>query len=106
MRIEDKSQWSLDNIPVWNVYRRYSDFLDFYWKLKQSFPLIDLELPPKRWLGNNFDPVFIGKRLFRLQEFIDDIFSDEELTSSIEVRNFFSIDNPPNKQVAMEFDRV
>ncbi len=54
----------MEQIPNWYLYRRYKDFVKLSDGLAQDFPGILLpELPPKRWLGNNFDPSFIGKRI-------------------------------------------
>ncbi len=36
-----------------------------------------MDLPPRKWVGSNFDPVFLGRRMFRLQEFIDQVWKKE-----------------------------
>jgi len=65
----------------WAVYRRYNDFYNMHQKvcsarqvdecnakapyghqLMKVFPNEKLGLPPKRLLGNNFDPEFIEQR--------------------------------------------
>ena len=44
LRVEDKTMWSVDNIPVWNVFRRFSDFLELYHKVKAVFPEFKVSL--------------------------------------------------------------
>lgn len=63
LRVEDTSEWSVDKIPVWNIYRRYSDFLELFYAVRKAFPAVVLDMPPRRWMGNKFDPSFLGKRL-------------------------------------------
>ena len=45
----------------------------FILKLKTEFPGLRFALPPKRWFGDNFDPVFLEDRQIGLQTFIDNI---------------------------------
>jgi len=46
-----------------SVYRRYNDFLALNTKLLKMFPNEKLPpFPPKKFLGNNFDPKFIEYR--------------------------------------------
>ena len=70
LKIEQRSHWDRTEVPNWNIYRRYSDFLKLHEKLTSAFPGIHLHLPPKRWMWNNFDPVFIGHRIYGLQRLI------------------------------------
>jgi hypothetical protein len=41
--------------------------------LSRKFPDALFRLPPKRWLGNNFDPVFIGHRIDGFNKFLKEI---------------------------------
>ena len=49
---------------------RYNEFHSLQEKLKKNFPDIGLKLPPKRILGNNFDPEFIKNRREGLHDFV------------------------------------
>ena len=47
--------------------------LDLFYKIRSCRPEFRADLPPRRWLGNNFDPVFLGKRIARLQNFTNQV---------------------------------
>ncbi|KAK6170883.1 hypothetical protein SNE40_019173 [Patella caerulea] len=54
----------------WNVYRRYSKFLDVHTKLKKVYPLIGkIEFPPKKTLGSK-DPKVVTTRRKMLQTYL------------------------------------
>lgn len=79
----------------WFVFRRYTDFVRFFSKLKTDFPLVKLILPRKRWIGNNFDPDFLKDRIHGLQCFVNSILEHQELCTSPAVQDFFCLNEPP-----------
>ncbi|XP_075228995.1 sorting nexin 16 [Lycorma delicatula] len=90
LKIENKL-----NGDCWFVFRRYTDFARLHSKLKTDFPKYNLNLPRKRWFGDNFDERFIEERASGLQKFIDDIVCDQQLIMYPPVRDFFCLDEPP-----------
>lgn len=90
LKIENKV-----NGDCWFVFRRYTDFARLHSKLKTDFPNYNLNLPRKRWFGDNFDERFIEERASGLQRFINDIVSDHKLIMCPAVRDFFCLDEPP-----------
>eukprot|EP00732_Lithocolla_globosa_P004067 Lithocolla_globosa_v1_NODE_3533_length_1645_cov_48.722642.p1 type:complete len:492 gc:universal NODE_3533_length_1645_cov_48.722642:1605-130(-) len=77
----------------WAVYRRYSDFYELHQKLKVLFPNEKrLILPPKRLIGNNFDPNFIEARRSGLHDYIKIIMTVPHLRQSAPVKKFLSND--------------
>ncbi|ESO83973.1 hypothetical protein LOTGIDRAFT_108564 [Lottia gigantea] len=54
----------------WNVYRRYSKFLDVHTRLKKVYPLIEkFEFPPKKTIGSK-DPKVVTARRKMLQSYL------------------------------------
>ena len=54
-------------------YRRYNDFVKLDEQLRLDYPDLDFDLPPKKWLGDNFDPVFLGRRISGLSKYLQRI---------------------------------
>ena len=106
VRVQDLRPWSIDTIPVWHIYRRYSDFLTLFHRVKNAFPLLAHDFPPRKWLGNQFEPVFVARRINRLQAYVDTVLADEEVRAFPAVKEFFCFDNPPQNTASMSFDRV
>ncbi|KAB0796656.1 hypothetical protein PPYR_10717 [Photinus pyralis] len=80
----------------WYVFRRYTDFVRLCNKLKQSYPHIVHHLPRKRWLGNNFDPIFLDERVNSLQTLVNAILSEPDLVTSQQIQDFFCFNEPPS----------
>ncbi|XP_028410185.1 uncharacterized protein LOC114532792 isoform X2 [Dendronephthya gigantea] len=74
--------------------------------LMTSFPRIKLHLPPKRRLGDNFNPEFIARRAQGLQNFIRTILQHRNLRMSRETREFFCLDEPPGPFDSLEESRA
>lgn len=87
------------------IFRRYNEFHHLYDKLKKVFPDLHFKLPGKRLLGNNFDPEFIKMRREGLNEFIQKLLSLSRAFDNPDVREFLSLDNPKNAQLANEDDQ-
>ncbi|XP_059476279.1 sorting nexin-16 [Neocloeon triangulifer] len=90
----------------WFVFRRYTDFVRLYNKLKTDFPDVELPLPRKRWFGDNFNPSFIHERTLGLQQFVNSIFKKEQLQLSMALREFFCLDEPPTAADGMDESRA
>lgn len=71
-------------------------------QLKTDFPKYNLNLPRKKWFGDNFDERFIEERATGLQKFIDDIVNDQQLIMHPPVRDFFCLDEPPTNETGDE----
>ncbi|CAB3360536.1 Hypothetical predicted protein [Cloeon dipterum] len=99
----------IDNLATgecWFVFRRYTDFVRLYNRLKTDFPDVELPLPRKRWFGDNFNPRFIQERTMGLQEFIDCMFKKEQLQLSMALREFFCLDDPPTAADGIDESRA
>ena len=48
--MEDRRPWSVDNVPVWHVHRRYSDFLSLFGKIRTAFP--QFKVRKKCWFNS------------------------------------------------------
>lgn len=59
-------------------------------KLKPLFPGLQLSLPPKRWFGNNFDPMFLEDRLLGLQAFVKNIMGHRDISKRL-VLKFYTV---------------
>ncbi|CAH1101102.1 unnamed protein product [Psylliodes chrysocephalus] len=70
---------------TWKINKRYNDFYKLNNVLQSSG--IPLELPPKKYVGN-MDPHFIGERQQALQKYLDSIFMNPILVSSLPARSF------------------
>ncbi|GFG40512.1 hypothetical protein Cfor_07576 [Coptotermes formosanus] len=79
----------------WFVFRRYTDFVRLFSKLKTDFSSVKLTLPRKRWFGNNFDPNFLEDRIHGLQCFVNSILEHQELCTAPSVQDFFCLNEPP-----------
>lgn len=90
----------------WYVFRRYTDFVRLCNKLRHSHSQIVENLPQKRWLGNNFDPVFLEERLSRLQTLVNSILDDSDLLKTHLIQDFFCLNEPPAYGEANEESRV
>lgn len=99
--------WGVELIPNWYLYRRYNDFVKFNDELFNEFPNItDLNLPPKKWLGNNFDPVFIGKRIIGLTKYLRTALTQTEIQNCQATRKFLCLDKPPHRATSISSNRV
>jgi len=88
-----------------SVYRRYNDFLALNTKLSKLFPHEKLPpFPPKRLIGNNFDPKFIQFRREKLHDYIQGVLVHPKIRSSESVREFLTTDStdtgPTSRDVA------
>lgn len=101
LRVENKTTGD-----CWYVFRRYTDFVRLCNKLKNTHPQIIQYLPRKRWLGNNFDPLFLEERVSKLQTLINYILSDTELANLHELQDFFCLSDPPMYTESSEESRV
>ncbi|XP_071508324.1 uncharacterized protein [Diadema antillarum] len=88
------------------IFRRYTDFTRLNSKLKILFPGFRLSLPPKRWFGNNFDPIFLEDRTLGLQAFINNITGHKDVRTSGPVREFLCLNDPPGPHDSLEESRV
>ncbi|KAJ8975205.1 hypothetical protein NQ317_000203 [Molorchus minor] len=70
---------------TWKINRRYNDFCKLHNMLQVSG--IPLDLPPKKLFGN-MDPQFISERQQGLQKYLDNIFMNPILVSSLPARSF------------------
>lgn len=77
----------------WMVFRRYTDFVRLYSKLKDTYPQLSLPLPGKRLFKDNFEPAFLDERVRGLQLFINVVVRNISMDST--VRDFFCLDEPP-----------
>ncbi|KAH8019821.1 hypothetical protein HPB51_022555 [Rhipicephalus microplus] len=88
--MEERARFTVFKIRVehvetgryWFVFRRYTDFARLSKKLKPRFPGLQLCLPPKRWFGNNFDPMFLEDRVLGLQAFVKNIMGHRDISKS------------------------
>ncbi|XP_066289803.1 sorting nexin-16-like [Branchiostoma lanceolatum] len=90
----------------WIVLRRYKDFLLLNKKLQRMFPALHLNLPPKRFFRDNFDPAFIQQRQRGLNDFIRNLLGQREMAKSLPVRKFFRLDNPPEPHEDLEASQL
>ena len=108
MKVEREGHWGVELIPHWYIFRRYNDFVKLDDQLRKEFPLLalDLDLPPKKWLGDNFDPVFIGKRMVGLKKFLKNILNYHEVSESSAFKRFLCLDKPPHRASSLSSTRV
>ncbi|XP_023216750.1 uncharacterized protein LOC111619292 [Centruroides sculpturatus] len=112
--MEERTRFTVFKIRVehqpsgqtWFVFRRYTDFVRLNKKLKVLFKNLRLVLPPKRWFGNNFDPIFLEDRLLGLQAYITNILKHKEISQCKLVRDFFCLDDPPDPHDSIEESRA
>lgn len=86
------------------IYRRYNDFYELNTQLVKLFPNEKLSLPPKRLLGNNFDPEFIEARRKGLHEYIQKVLTNPQMRVSAPVKRFISSESnsDPDADVSEE----
>lgn len=101
LRIESKSSGD-----CWYVFRRYTDFVRLHSKLRSEFPDVKLQLPRKRWFGDNFDPAFLSDRIKGLQGFVNAVLNHQELCGAQAVKDFFCLDEPPTYTESIEESRA
>ncbi|KAJ8931215.1 hypothetical protein NQ314_015912 [Rhamnusium bicolor] len=63
-------------------------------------------LPKKRWLKNNFDPIFLEERGNGLQTLVNAILSTPDLVATQEIQDFFCLNEPPAFTEANEESRA
>lgn len=99
--MEERARFTIYKLKVeddkrdqsWLVFRRYTDFVRLYSRIKAEQPNVMLPLPGKRWFRDNFDSVFLEERVRGLQIFINAIL--KKLPNHPVVREFFCLDEPP-----------
>nr|XP_023014424.1 sorting nexin-16 [Leptinotarsa decemlineata] len=79
----------------WYVFRRYTDFVRLCNRLRDNYPDVTQHLPRKRWLKNNFDPIFLDERVNRLQTLVNAMLNEPDLICSQEIQDFFCLNEPP-----------
>jgi len=93
---------------TWFIHRRYSDFFNLRQTLikenQASAP--KLAFPSKRWVGSNFDPTFLGRRLAGLQVFLGNILDVKALKTNKALMEFLCLDKPPVGQTGIEDKRA
>ncbi|CAG9862259.1 unnamed protein product [Phyllotreta striolata] len=90
LKIENKSTGAF-----WFVFRRYTDFVRLCNRLRSHHSEIIQYLPGKRWLKNNFDPIFLEERVNGLQTLVNAILDVPELIATQEIQDFFCLNEPP-----------
>ncbi|CAM9699237.1 unnamed protein product [Lampetra fluviatilis] len=90
----------------WIVFRRYADFVRLHDKLRESFPELRMELPPKRWLRDNFHPGFLEVRQRGLQAYLYSVVLNSQAARSAAVREFLCLDEPPGPFDSLEESRA
>ncbi|KAK8735363.1 hypothetical protein OTU49_005634 [Cherax quadricarinatus] len=100
---EDSANTCLYRMPIvgYEVLEERSRFT-----LKTEFPGLRFALPPKRWFGDNFDPIFLEDRQLGLQVFIDNIIGHTRIREKKCVRDFFCLDDPPGTHDTLEESRA
>ncbi|XP_045783094.1 sorting nexin-16 isoform X1 [Maniola jurtina] len=99
--MEERARFTIYKLKVeddkrdqsWLVFRRYTDFVRLYNRVKNLQPNLLLPLPGKRWFRDNFEPAFLEERVRGLQIFVNAILS--KLPNHPVVREFFCLDEPP-----------
>ena len=97
-------------LPItWYIHRRYSDFHQLRKTLMKENQLISSKIPfpPKRWVGSNLEPSFLGRRLAGLQVFLASVLEIKDIKSNPALKTFLCLDNPPADAVnGLESSRV
>ncbi|XP_047543037.1 sorting nexin-16 [Vanessa atalanta] len=99
--MEERARFTIYKLKVeddkrdqsWLVFRRYTDFVRLYNRIKSEQPNLLLPLPGKRWFRDNFQPAFLEERVRGLQTFVNAIL--HMLPNHSVVREFFCLDDPP-----------
>ncbi|XP_067309265.1 sorting nexin-16-like [Pseudorasbora parva] len=100
--MEEKTKFTVYKILVrrapdesWHIFRRYTDFSRLHDKLKETFPVFNVVLPPKRWF-KNFNAEFLEERQLGLQDFLQHLVAQKDMINSEPVREFLCLDDPPD----------
>lgn len=99
--MEERARFTIYKLKVeddkrdqsWLVFRRYTDFVRLYSRIRAELPNLMLPLPGKRWFRDNFEPAFLEERVRGLQIFVNAILN--KLPNHTVVREFFCLDEPP-----------
>ncbi|XP_014360722.2 sorting nexin-16 [Papilio machaon] len=99
--MEERARFTIYKLKVeddkrdqsWLVFRRYTDFVRLYTRIKSELPNVMLPLPGKRWFRDNFEPAFLEERVRGLQVFVNAVLL--KLPNHPVVREFFCLDEPP-----------
>ena len=87
----------------WNIYRRYSEFVDLYEQLKQEFPMLPYELPKKRpnmlYVGQLKEEL-AATRQNGLESYLKNVAHHEDVCSSMSFRRFLSQDKDNTRVVS------
>uniref|UniRef100_A0A8D8WPN4 PX domain-containing protein kinase-like protein n=1 Tax=Cacopsylla melanoneura TaxID=428564 RepID=A0A8D8WPN4_9HEMI len=75
---------------IWNVYKRYNDFVQLNKEFKRQHVI--LTLPPKKYIGN-LNQKFVTERQAALQIYLNSILSHHTLSMSAPIRKFLDIPN-------------
>merc|ERR1719365_123340 len=89
---------------TWFLHRRYSDFLTLRATLIKESPSLAPRIPalPKRWVGSNLEPAFLGRRLAGLQVFLATVMEDSEMRRSPALENFLCLNDQQRTVPATE----
>lgn len=92
----------------WFVFRRYSDFSQLDENLRKLYAedLQNIELPPKKYLGDNFSDIFIEMRKRGLQKYLNRILERQELSWTQPVIEFLCLDDPPGPYDSLQESRA
>ena len=90
----------------WFVFRRYSDFMKLDQELKALIPEFPGTLPPKRYLGDNFDPNFLEMRKNGLQTYLQSVLDSNGAMTTEPVTEFFCFNDPPGPYDSLEESRA
>ncbi|KAM7401006.1 hypothetical protein PAMA_005283 [Pampus argenteus] len=111
--LEDRAKFTVYKILVaeskadsWVIFRRYTDFCRLNDKLKELFPGLCLDLPPKRWFKDNYDEEFLEERQIGLQTFLQNLTVHKDIINSGAVRHFLYLVDPPGPFDSMEESRA
>ena len=99
--VDDHTQFvlkvSYGSMRSWEVYKRYSQFENMHWALREelSGSLIELPpLPPKKFCGS-MDPAFLDEREEQLQDYLVQLL---QLPGVMEVETFLNFVEDPNEE--------
>ncbi|XP_061112131.1 sorting nexin-16-like [Conger conger] len=110
--MEERAKFTVYKILVrkgqesWVVFRRYTDFSRLNSKLKDKFPGFSFSLPPKRWFKDNYDTEFLEERQLGLQVFLQNLVARKDIATSLPVREFLCLDDPPGPFDSLEESRA
>ncbi|XP_064202353.1 sorting nexin-16-like isoform X2 [Anguilla rostrata] len=111
--MEERAKFTVYKILVrtsqeesWVVFRRYTDFSRLNGKLKDMFPGFRFSLPPKRWFKDNYDTEFLEERQLGLQVFLQNLVARKDIATSLPVREFLCLDDPPGPFDSLEESRA